>query len=172
MFGFGRKKVEEAEQGYAKLAEAIGADIDAYVRDHMVPTRENYLGILKETMFFDETGEISPAEAGYQNFTMLMQEWSEGACSAFHKAGQDFVAPFARHGFDDISEAVMQRLNGEVSEQTFILACDGIEFVREAIAAHLGEPPLNGAGMNSIRQIVRMMGDPNADIDWGAVFRS
>ena len=170
MFGFGRKKkVQEAKEFFTQLSDAVDADIDAYVRDHVVPTRENYLSVLKETLAFDESEEVSPTEAGYENFQLLLEEWTEGACPNFYSAGEVLWATFEDNDMPDIAEAVKKRFDHEIGEQSYILACDGIEFTREAIAAYNGDLPLNGEGMESIREIVRTMGNPNKIVDWDKV---
>lgn len=100
----------------------------------------------------------------------MMQEWAEGAYPNFLNAGEQFAQPFDENGLEDIGAAIRQRLNDELGEQSYQLACDGIEAVREAVARHRGDPPLNGAGMDSVREMVRLMGNPNAEVDWNAVF--
>lgn len=49
MFGFGKKKkLQEAKKFADELGQAVASDIDTFIRDQVIPTREAYLSVMVE----------------------------------------------------------------------------------------------------------------------------
>ena len=161
MFGFGKRKQTEAAKKLGEgVAQAITEDIDAFMREQVMPLRRAYVSRMVENLTINPTEEVSATDIGAEHYGFMMEAWARDAYPNIQQAGEQFCATYEENGLADIASAVRQRFARELNQQSYELACEGIEAIREALAAHRGEPPLNGRGMDSVRELVKSLGSP------------